>query len=213
VKHVSQTREPSTASGLQCQNAIMHEERQVLEEMFLSALLRLPNPVFSFDSERMLRPLNRAARKTAEAEQLVPELFRSAPSHPLSLVLKQSLNGNGEGATTHRLSFPNGGTYEVEISARSPRGAGRILLVVLRDASERQEAAEESLFAEWQLTEREREIVRAVSSGLTSEEICEQLSVSRNTLKTHLLHVFEKSGTRSRTELLARLRASPVKGR
>jgi DNA-binding CsgD family transcriptional regulator len=191
----------------------MREERQVIEEMFLSALMRLPNPVFSFDAERLLRPLNRAARKTAEIENLDAGIFRRAPDHPLSRLLKQSLEGDHETAVTHRLAFPQGGSYEVEISARSPRGAGRILLVVLRDVTERREAEEEALFETWQLTDREREIVRAVSSGLTSEEICERLSVSRNTLKTHLLHVFEKSGTRSRTELLARLRSASVTDR
>ena len=189
----------------------MREERQMLEEMFLSALMRLPNPVFSFDSEQMLRPINRAARKLAEAQSLDAGLFRRAPSHPLSKLLRQAIDGHNVDATANRIALPNGASYEVEISARSPRGAGRILLIVLRDVSERQEAAEESLFDEWQLTEREREIVRAVSSGRTSEEICAELSVSRNTLKTHLLHVFEKSGTRSRTELLARLRSVPVR--
>ena len=189
----------------------MREERQMLEEMFLSALMRLPNPVFSFDSEQMLRPINRAARKLAEAQSLDAGLFRRAPSHPLSKLLRQAIDGHNADATANRIALPNGASYEVEISARSPRGAGRILLIVLRDVSERQEAAEESLFDEWQLTEREREIVRAVSSGRTSEEICAELSVSRNTLKTHLLHVFEKSGTRSRTELLARLRSVPVR--
>lgn len=189
----------------------MREEQQMMEEMFLSALLRLPNPVFSFDSSQLLRPLNSAARKVAEAEFIDAALYRRDPSHPLSRVLKQAVDGAGADASTERVTFPHGGAYEVEISARSPRGAGRILLIVLRDVSERQEAAEETFFDQWQLTEREREIVRAVSEGLTSNEICDRLSVSRNTLKTHLLHVFEKSATRSRTELLSRLRSTPVK--
>lgn len=51
------------------------------------------------------------------------------------------------------------------------------------------------------LTERELEIVRLVSAGLTNKEIASQISVSPNTVKVHLNNVFTKLGLHTRTEV------------
>lgn len=55
------------------------------------------------------------------------------------------------------------------------------------------------------LTEREFEIVELIRRGKTNKEIGEQLYLSVNTIKTHLLHLFEKMDVKNRTELLFRL--------
>lgn len=52
------------------------------------------------------------------------------------------------------------------------------------------------------LSKREREIVRAVSEGLTNQEIGERLGLSKHTVKNHLFKVFEKLGVSNRVELL-----------
>lgn len=174
--------------------------------MFVSALMRLPNPVFSLDSTRMLRPLNSAARTASEGEGLTADLYTRLADHPLSRILRLCLTGQSDGATTHRAVFPGGSTYEVEISARSPRGSERIILVILRDVTQRDQVLEEIRFDDWALTDRERQIVRLLAAGHSSNEICSHLDVARSTLKSHLMHIFSKSSTRSRTELLARLR-------
>jgi len=54
------------------------------------------------------------------------------------------------------------------------------------------------------LTERELEIVQLVCHGLTNARIAERLSIGLATVKTHLLHVFEKLGVRTRAELVSR---------
>jgi two-component system nitrate/nitrite response regulator NarL len=51
------------------------------------------------------------------------------------------------------------------------------------------------------LTKREIEILRAVVAGYTNKEIAERSSISENTVKSHLTHIFNKSGASSRVEL------------
>lgn len=54
------------------------------------------------------------------------------------------------------------------------------------------------------LTDREREIVQLVCYGLTNARIAQRLNIGLATVKTHLLHVFEKLGVRTRAELVSR---------
>ncbi|MDP4182111.1 MAG: LuxR C-terminal-related transcriptional regulator [Bacillota bacterium] len=51
------------------------------------------------------------------------------------------------------------------------------------------------------LTEREKEIVRLASNGLTNKEIGQKLYLSSNTIKTQLKSIFEKLGVNSRVLL------------
>jgi len=51
------------------------------------------------------------------------------------------------------------------------------------------------------LTRREIEIIRAVVAGYTNREIAARSSISENTVKSHLTHIFNKSGASSRVEL------------
>jgi DNA-binding CsgD family transcriptional regulator len=59
--------------------------------------------------------------------------------------------------------------------------------------------------ATWGLTERERNVTELVARGHTTSEIASHLEVSAYTVQDHLKAIFEKSGTGSRGELVARL--------
>jgi len=54
------------------------------------------------------------------------------------------------------------------------------------------------------LSQREEEILQNLSKGYSTKEIAERLSVSVNTVKTHLQHIYEKLHVRSRTEAVAK---------
>jgi DNA-binding NarL/FixJ family response regulator len=52
------------------------------------------------------------------------------------------------------------------------------------------------------LTDREREIVALVATGMSNAEIAEQLSLSPLTVKTHANHAMTKLGARDRAQLV-----------
>ena len=52
------------------------------------------------------------------------------------------------------------------------------------------------------LTEREKEILRLVAEGRTSQEIAELLSLSKKTVMCHRANIYQKLGTHNRTELI-----------
>jgi len=54
------------------------------------------------------------------------------------------------------------------------------------------------------LPRRQREILELLASGLSNKEICRRLSISENTVKTHLATLFDTLGVRSRREIFAR---------
>ena len=60
------------------------------------------------------------------------------------------------------------------------------------------------LFAsEYNLTQRERDVLCALVRGATTSQIARQLDVTSGTVKTHVSHLYQKLGVSSRTEVVA----------
>lgn len=55
------------------------------------------------------------------------------------------------------------------------------------------------------LTDTERSIAGLIARGQTNRQVASALFVTQNTVQTHVRHIFQKLGVRSRTELAARL--------
>jgi DNA-binding NarL/FixJ family response regulator len=64
-----------------------------------------------------------------------------------------------------------------------------------------------------QLSSREMEVLALLAEGLSNKEIGGRLHISFATVRTHLMHVYEKLHVRCRTEAAAKyLRAKPSGG-
>lgn len=64
-------------------------------------------------------------------------------------------------------------------------------------------AAAQAAPAQWEasVTEREREVARAVAAGASNKEIARQLGITERTVKAHVGAVLEKLGVRDRLQL------------
>lgn len=138
------------------------------------------------------------------AERWIEELTTDAGG-PLPLAVRAVV------AQTRRVASSG----ERLASARVHTRAGRWLMVrgslvgadrvgVLLEAARPAELAA-AIADTYGLTERERTITALVARGLTTAEIGGRLHLSAYTVQDHLKAIFEKSGTGSRGELVARL--------
>ncbi len=61
-------------------------------------------------------------------------------------------------------------------------------------------------FEEYDLTEREKEVLHMIAKGYKNTEIAEKLFVSENTIKTHIKHIYVKLDVKNRVEALKRVK-------
>lgn len=61
-----------------------------------------------------------------------------------------------------------------------------------------------------ELTMRELEVLRVMTTGASNAAIAEKLGITENTVKIHIRHMLEKSGCKSRTELAIEARVRGI---
>ena len=142
-------------------------------------------------AERLLEPLQAedAGRATTLPMPVltVAAAARQAGAHAQAAALHVPTRA---GWLTLHASLPDGGR------------TARVAIVIQPTAGEH--AAPLRLEAHG-LTAREREVAGLVASGLSTEEMAGRLFLSPWTVQDHLKAIFEKTGTRSRRELRARI--------
>jgi DNA-binding NarL/FixJ family response regulator len=76
------------------------------------------------------------------------------------------------------------------------------LVEMLRIAGQNREEEREARSNIEQLTRREREVLQALSEGLSNKEIAERLHMSVDTERTHMMNILSKLGVHSRLQAL-----------
>lgn len=168
-------------------------------DAFESAVARLPYPVFIVDGERHLHPLNDRGRRFAAKEQLAAA---TREPHSLFKVIDDIRRGQPD-EEIGILELNDGSRWEVIHSSISSKGAERWLLLMLRPFAAALIVKRAAVQAKWNLTPREAEIATACLEGQSTTQICEALSMSRETFKTHMNRILSKAGCEKRSQLLA----------
>ena len=93
-------------------------------------------------------------------------------------------------------------------SLRRPRGRRQIIVIVER-VQPRSLAPD--IAAAYGLTKRESEKMRYLLQGLSTKQIAAALGISPYTVQEHFTAIFEKTGVRSRRELVGKVFSRAVR--
>jgi DNA-binding CsgD family transcriptional regulator len=101
-----------------------------------------------------------------------------------------------------RVQTPSG-QWLVLHGAALVAGGARRCAVIIESAQGARIAS--LLMSAYALTEREQEVTRLVLQGNSTSDIAERLAVSDHTVQQHLKSIFDKTGVRSRRELIGQV--------
>jgi DNA-binding CsgD family transcriptional regulator len=111
------------------------------------------------------------------------------PDQPGQVAVSRVLSRAGTWVVLHGASLVSGGTNRVAVIVE-PAHPARIAPL---------------LMSAYGLTDREQEVTRLVLQGNSTAEIAERLVVSSYTVQQHLKGVFDKTGVRSRRDLVGKV--------
>ncbi len=113
--------------------------------------------------------------------------------------------GPEHACTLHLLPLAQGG-------ARGRSAEDAVAAIFLSTATSAQPLSKEALRAVFDLTLSELVVFEAILGGRTTREIAVELGIAASTVRTHVLHLFQKTSTHCRADLvrLAHAVASPV---
>ena len=108
----------------------------------------------------------------------------------------------GESLGRRQLRRADGATVQIEFAMRAATVDERplVLGVCLDEHAERQA---NDLHAPASLTARERQIVGLIALGRVTADICEELHVAPDTVRTHVRNAMAKTGARTRAQPIA----------
>jgi DNA-binding CsgD family transcriptional regulator len=111
------------------------------------------------------------------------------PDQPGEVAVSRVLSRSGTWVVLHGASLVSGGARRVAVIVE-PAHPARIAPL---------------LMSVYGLTEREQEVTQLVLQGNSTAEIAERLVVSAHTVQQHLKRIFDKTGVRSRRDLVGKV--------
>ncbi len=126
----------------------------------------------------------------------------------LCALVEEVVAGDGRGKRTTTLRVTGGRDMICEVVRLTTRAAEddpRVVMVILRTARGEHEVRVDAFSAAHGLSPREQEVVQHLLLGLKTSEIAEEMGISPHTVRDHLKHLYRKTATGSRGELLGLL--------
>lgn len=199
-------------------------DRPGVERAALKALDALPHGVLVIDAESRVRHANRSARETLarhrglELRNESPGLIDKVLDQRLQELLEQALARSraGEDKATGVLGVPSptaGTSLELLVAPVPVSAEGTQepqALIYLFDGGAQRQVSFDVLTGLYGLTHTEAKLVQLMTNGMTLDDAAEELEISVNTARTHLKHVFHKTGINRQTELIHRIESGPA---
>jgi len=179
---------------------------------------RLPMGMLLLDSARQVVVQNRAAERIFASEDGLridrggPNAADARENAAFQLLIADAMEGKVERAFASRgflsVSRPSGKrplsvmvTPLREVAQRTSVGEAVVALFVT-DPEEKRISGAKALEKLYGLTQSEAEILRLLSMGMSLEEAADERGVSMNTARSHIKHMFSKTGVSRQGELV-----------
>jgi DNA-binding CsgD family transcriptional regulator len=195
------------------QHALLELERRHVASLGL-ALESVSDAVLMIEKDGGLHPLNAVAERLLAAERLEAHrpVASQQPRSPLAALVSEvarferllagDLAVSSRSASLRRVVLLASGRYRVDGTVRFEDGLVVAAILVVREAPTEVDLDAATSATRWSLSRREVSVLRGVVQGQGTPELCRDLGITPETLKTHLRHLFEKVGVRNRPELI-----------
>jgi PAS domain S-box-containing protein len=182
------------------------------EALFWTVFERSRNAMALFDEERRyveVNPIHVEIFGRRREELLGRRVDDFLPDEELPTVEEEwrEFLRTGEVAGERSYTSADGTVVRVEYAAITETITGRRLVLAVSATAAPDEPRVEpaAIDVSEGLSPREQEVVRLVAMGMTSREAADELSVSTETVRTHIRNALAKTGTRTRAQLVARV--------
>ncbi|MSQ68708.1 MAG: response regulator [Gammaproteobacteria bacterium] len=202
-------------------------ERRVgngLEAALVQALDATPNGVLSVNAELRIEHLNRSAREILARNRgleirngalfLLDKLLDQRLREFVRVAIQRGREQTSAATGAMFVRAPMSGEHVELIVAPVPSQTlaeqqARVV-IYLFDANSPRNVSHDLLTGLYGLTQTEAKLVQLMSNGMTLDEVGQELEISVNTVRTHLKHVFHKTGLNRQTELIQRIGCGPA---
>jgi PAS domain S-box-containing protein len=178
------------------------------ESLFWAVFAASENPMAIVDANRRVVSANGALQRLlsrAEEEVVGRSIDESLPPADQRTIADRwgAVLARDEGHGVQKLVVDRDVDTTVSDAAHVAHIDGRLVILVVLMAAERDRAVVGSDSPLASLTPRELEVIMRVALGATSREIADDLFVTTETVRTHVRNAMAKTGTRTRAHLVA----------
>lgn len=197
-----------------------HTGGNALSNALIQALDTLPHGVICLNAELRVDHMNRAAREILgrnrgmECRNGIFGIQDRALDARLREFVRLAIHDGQAGAGAMFVRAPMSGEHVELLVASVPGNGGGSqearANLFLFDSNAKSNASHDLLTGLYGLTHTEAKLVQLMSNGLTLDEAGHELAISVHTARTHLKHVFHKTGVNRQAELIHRIGSGPA---
>jgi DNA-binding CsgD family transcriptional regulator len=180
-------------------------------DLLSRALDATSSAVLLFDSEGGILFANPSADHflSLQTEDEILGSCNNRPRQPLftllsSLVGRVASNNGADSPWRGTIELEKGRMMACEVTAvPTPSNDGPDAVLVTLQATDSESDTRIQVFSSSHgLSRREQEVLQLLGRGLTTTAMAEELGISPHTIRDHLKHLYRKTGTKGRNELL-----------
>jgi len=165
--------------------------------------------IFDADGHILFANPNADHLLSLQTEDELPASFNGQPRQPLftllcALVEQVTREANGASPWRGAIELGDGGLMVCQVARIATPNLDGIdaVLVTLQPSEPESDARIQAFASSHGLSPREEEVLYLLGRGMTTAAIAEELGISPHTVRDHLKHLYSKTKTKGRSELL-----------